>query len=54
MIKIASEKYDDMKKLIGNKIGNEEVCELNFRDKDVILYGDTFIKFKHVGREESP
>lgn len=29
---------------------SDEVCELGLRDKNVILYGDTFIKVKHIGR----
>ena len=35
--------------MIAARGSNEDICELGFREKNIILYGDTFIKVKHIG-----
>ena len=47
--KISSEKFEDLRKIMANSDIKGEICELDYRGKDVRLYGDTFIKFKHLG-----
>lgn len=49
---IHSEKFDDLRKIMANSEKQGEVCELNYRDKNVLIYGDTFIKIKHLGSLE--
>jgi len=46
LTKIFSDKFPELK---ANLSSEDQVYELNFREKNVHLYGDTFIKFKHVG-----
>ncbi len=50
---ICSEKFEDLRKLLAARGAGDEVCELGFRDKNIILYGDTFVKVKHLGSRRS-